>query len=71
MTDKYTLNDLVKFSIDQKPVEFDRAFQDVLQDKLVKAVETRKLELAQGIVSDQESDNEDIDVDDSDWEEEE
>jgi hypothetical protein len=71
MTDKYTLNDLVKFSIDQKPVEFDRAFQNVLQDKLVNAVETRKLELAQGIVSDQESDNEDIDVDDSDWEEEE
>jgi hypothetical protein len=44
---KYTLNDLIKFSADQKPIDFGQAFTDLMQDKIQAAVENRKLEIAQ------------------------
>ncbi len=71
MSDKYNIDDLVRFSIEQKPIEFDHAFQDVLHDKLVKAIQAKKLEIAKGIVTTNYNDDEEIDVEDSEWVEEE
>lgn len=70
MSDKYNLDDLIRFSIEQKPIEFDHAFQDVLHDKLVGAIQAKKLEIAKGIVTDHK-DDEEIDIEDSEWIEEE
>ena len=46
---KYTLNDLVKFSAEQKPLDFRQAFDDLISDKLQAAVDNRKLEIAQSM----------------------
>jgi len=46
---KYNMNDLVKFSIEQKPVDFRQAFDDLISDKLQAAVDNKKLEIAQSM----------------------
>jgi hypothetical protein len=46
---KYTLNDLVKFSAEQKPLEFQQAFDDLIIGKIQAAVDNKKLEIAQSI----------------------
>jgi hypothetical protein len=47
--DKYTLNDLVKFSADQKPIDFRQAFDSLIVDKIQAAVDNKKLEIAQNM----------------------
>ena len=46
---KYTLNDLVVFSADQKPLDFRNVFNDLIVDKIQAAVDNRKLEIAQSM----------------------
>lgn len=46
---KYTLNDLVVFSADQKPLDFQNVFNDLIVDKIQAAVDNRKLEIAQSM----------------------
>jgi hypothetical protein len=46
---KYTLDDLVIFSADQKPLDFRQAFDDLIVDKIQAAVDIRKLEIAQSM----------------------
>ena len=68
MSDKYNIDSLVQFAVDQKPVEFDKAFLDVVHDKLTAAVQAKKEELAKTMFSPPEEDDFD---DEEDWEEEE
>ena len=42
--------DLVSHSLDQKPLEFQQTFNDLLQQRIGDAVEVRKVELAAGLV---------------------
>jgi late competence protein required for DNA uptake (superfamily II DNA/RNA helicase) len=51
---KYTLNDLVTLSADQKPLEFQQAFDNLIIDKIQAAIDNRKLEIAQGMFNAQE-----------------
>lgn len=44
---EYRLADLVNFSSNQKPLEFEAVFASILQDKLQAAVDDRKIEIAQ------------------------
>ena len=44
--DKYELEDLITTSLEQKPVEFGMAFNDLLLDRLHAAVENKKIEYA-------------------------
>ena len=44
---KYTLNDLITTSAEQKPLDFQDVFNDLIVDKIQAAVDNRKLELAQ------------------------
>lgn len=46
---EYRISDLIKFSSTQKPIEFDMAFQSLLQDKLNDAINDKKIEVARGI----------------------
>lgn len=44
---KYNTDDLVVSAIQQKPVEFEQIFGELMIDRLQAAVETRKQEIAQ------------------------
>lgn len=46
---KYTLKDLVVFGAQQKPIEFNQAFNELITDRLRSAVDDKKLELARSI----------------------
>lgn len=48
MTDnKYTVDDLVVSAFNQKPVEFETAFNDLILDRIRTAVEEKKVSIAQ------------------------
>ena len=44
---KYDLTDLVVSAIDQKPLDFETAFNDIFVGKLRDAVEQKKIDIAQ------------------------
>lgn len=44
---KYELQDLIIATAEQKPVEFEAAFNDLVVDRLRDAIETKKIEIAQ------------------------
>ena len=44
--DKYNVNDLISSARDQKPTEFEDAFNSLIVDRLRSAVDTRKQEIA-------------------------
>lgn len=45
--DKYEVQDMVINAVDQKPLEFRNAFNDVMLDKIRDAVALKKIEVAQ------------------------
>lgn len=49
MTDnnKYDISDLVVSAIEQKPLDFETAFNDLIVDRLHTAIENKKIEVAQ------------------------
>jgi hypothetical protein len=49
MTDnnKYDITDLVVSAIEQKPLDFEAAFNDLIVDRLHTAIENKKIEVAQ------------------------
>ena len=67
--------DLINFSSNQKPIDFQDAFNSILQNKVASAIENRKAEVAQrmfntwSVEEDQESEDEiDDDSDEEDTE---
>jgi hypothetical protein len=62
---EYTLADLIRFSSDQKPIEFGNAFQSIMQDKVSQAINDRKLSIAQSLYNNQqEEDDVELELDD-------
>lgn len=55
---KYELNDLVVAALDQKPMDFEAAFDDLIVDRIRTAVENKKIEIAQQMY-DYDSENDD------------
>lgn len=51
MTDKYKTNDLVTFALDQKPLEFSQALNDMILDRIHDRIQDKKLAIAQGMFS--------------------
>lgn len=47
MDNKYDLSDLVVSAIEQKPLDFETAFNDIIVDRIRNAVENKKVEIAQ------------------------
>lgn len=60
---KYGLEDLVVSAIEQKPTDFEAAFDDLITDRIRSAVEAKKIEVAQRMYNyeppEVESENED------------
>lgn len=46
---QYTLADLIKFSSEQKPIEFGNAFNDLIASKIETAIDQKKIEVAQSM----------------------
>ena len=53
---EYTSGDLVTFSLNQQPIEFENAFNSLMVDRLAVAINDKKTEMAQTIFKDQEED---------------
>ena len=74
------VSDLVASAIDQKPLEFQQTFNDLLRNRISDAVQARKFELASGLASSEpepesepeetEADYEEVDDEESETEEE-
>lgn len=49
MTDdnKYEMNDLVIAALEQKPTDFEAAFNDLIVDRIATAIEDKKVAIAQ------------------------
>jgi hypothetical protein len=48
----FSVQNLVKYSYEQKPVEFEQTFNSLLSDKIASAIDARKLEVAQSMFND-------------------
>ncbi len=46
-----SLRDLIYYSSNQKPVEFEDAFKELMNDRISAAIANRKIELAQSMFS--------------------
>lgn len=57
----YTITDLIKYSVEQKPVDFEQAFNNLISDKLQTAVDVKKIEIAQNMFNSTENNLEDTD----------
>lgn len=74
MDNKYDLSDLVVSAIEQKPLDFETAFNDIIVDRIRDAVENKKIEIAQQMYNyepDDDADTEETEEDIEDNSEEE
>jgi hypothetical protein len=46
---EYSLSDLIRFSSEQKPIEFGTAFNSLLTSKIESEIDARKIEVAQAM----------------------
>lgn len=46
---QYTLADLIRFSSDQKPIEFGDAFNSLIHSRIETAIDNKKVEVAQAM----------------------
>ena len=49
-----TVTDLLGFAHEQKPMDFENAFKSVMADKLVAAIDAKKVEIASSLYASQE-----------------
>lgn len=59
---EYTLADLIKFSSEQKPLEFGSAFNALIAGKVESAIDAKKIEVAQKMFASGESDEQGIEA---------
>ncbi len=65
MTDK-TTTDLIVHTLEQKPIDFQQTFDDLLRDRLQDTIQAKKMELAKNIFNNSSYEEEEEDVDDED-----
>ena len=53
MDNDISVQDLISLSYDQKPVEFQQAFDSLIAGRITAAVDNKKIEVAQSMFSDQ------------------
>lgn len=64
---KYELNDLVVAALDQKPLDFETAFDNLVVDRIRSAIENKKIKIAQQMYGYEPSNEiEDIDFENDD-----
>jgi hypothetical protein len=52
---KYNLEDLITSSLDQRPIDFNDAFGNLMRDRIQIAVQNKKIDIAQKIYSNDNS----------------
>ena len=74
--DDVTVQDLITHAFDQKPIEFQNAFNSIMLDKVSAAIDDKKLEVAQSMFNPEyndDSENDEVedegDVEDQEQEE--
>ena len=65
MTDK-TTTDLIVHTLEQKPIDFQQTFDDLLRDRLQDTIQAKKMELAKNIFNNSSYEEEDVDDEDED-----
>lgn len=63
-----TTTDLLGLAIDKNPVDFAATFDELIRDKAAAALEAHKIELAQSVYGNAESDEDDFEFDEDDFE---
>jgi hypothetical protein len=58
---QHTLADLIRFSSEQKPLEFGSAFSSLIASKVESAINGRKIEVAQSMFNSDDSESDDTD----------
>ena len=53
MENEVSVQDLISLSYDQKPIEFQQAFDTLVSGKIATAIDARKMEIAQTMFGDQ------------------
>jgi len=69
MENEVSVQDLISLSYEQKPIEFQQAFNDLLSNRIADAVSARKVEIASSLYSgetDEYDDEEEETVTDTD-----
>jgi hypothetical protein len=66
-----TVTDLLKYSYEQKPIDFEQAFNSIMVDRLASAIDDRKVSIAQRMFggSEEQETDEVEDQEDLDYEE--
>ena len=68
---KYGLDDLVIATLEQKPTDFEAAFDNVITDRIRAAVEDKKIAIAQQMYNYEPEEDLDFDTEDQELETEE
>jgi hypothetical protein len=68
--DKYTVQDLINYSYGQQPIEFEDAFNNLLTNKIVSAVDAKKVELSQTMFTGPEPEDDEWDDEETELEDE-
>lgn len=68
---EYRVADLINFSSNQKPIDFDKAFRSIMTAKVTDAIEVKKMDVAQTMFArDEAPAEEDVESDDVEHQEE-
>lgn len=54
---KYTVSDLIVAAYEQKPIEFEQMFSNIVVDKVTDAVTSKRVDVAQDMYGDQDNSN--------------
>jgi hypothetical protein len=67
--DDVTVQDLISLSYDQKPIDFQNAFNSLMSDRITNAINDKKIEVAQSMFGSQEEEDTETELEDKDQEE--
>jgi hypothetical protein len=54
---KYNVSDLIVAAYEQKPIDFENIFSDIVVDRITDAVTAKRVEVAQNMYGDQDNSN--------------
>lgn len=54
---KYTVSDLIVAAYEQKPIEFEQMFSNIVVDRVTDAVTSKRVDVAQDMYGDQDNSN--------------
>jgi hypothetical protein len=54
---KYTVSDLIVAAYEQKPIEFEQMFSNIVVDRVTDAVTAKRFDVAQNMYGDQDNSN--------------